>query len=137
MTLVVKVKNGIKDWKAPDFVKYFTKRYEEIYGVEYGAVLWAKEGVLFQRIQRDFFVRGKDQKEVVKFIDWAFDMYNSKDREITLTIGYLYKSLEKYLKERGWEKPVIQSIEEEDFDDEMKRWVKEELERKRNESKVS
>ncbi len=128
--MVIKIKNTVDKWNAPDFIKYFTKKYIRLYNKDYGVVVWGKEGILFQKIQREFFVRGKEQTEIIKFIDWGFDMYSEDKVEGTLTIGYLYKAIEKYFKIRKWEEPIIQAIQDEsELDDEMKKWLEEELNR--------
>ena len=122
---MIKRNKSLRDYNSSDFVKYFVKKYNENYEMQF-QIVFARDCSIMLKVMRKFFEAKIDFKEIFTFMDKMFLEYPKRRRIKSIDINWLYGVVDLYLKKPGdFGKDSGNKIKTPEIilDDDMKKWL--------------
>lgn len=128
--LMVQRDKNLRAYTSSDFVKYFAKKYREMYNRDY-VVLFARDCSIMLKVMRKFHEAEIESKDIFTFMDKMFAEYPKRRRIKPIDMNWLYGILDAYLTTDKFDDKSANKVKapEVRLDDDMKEWLKKEKEK--------
>lgn len=123
----IKRDKSLSKYSSTDFVKYFVRRYNQINKAAFD-VNYARDCVIMSSIMHKFEKVGKPKNEIIKFIDYAFDIYDKRMRAETIDFRFLSTMANIFLKSNTVKNTKVKTPET-ILSEDIKQWLLEEKEK--------
>ena len=123
--MVIRRDKSIQKFNCTDFVKYFGRRFEEIFKRSFD-IVYARDCSIMLRIIAEFHKAKKKPKDLFTFIDVMFKEYPRRRRIIPIDISWLHSMAYSYLYKKPKEKGNKVKAPEVELTDDLKKWLKNE-----------
>ena len=119
---------NLRDYKASDFVKYFSRRFFQVNNRIY-STNFARDCSIMLKIMRLFHKSNIPFKGIFKFIDDMFEEYPKRRRIKDIDLNWLHAVAKLYINNNfGKKEEPSNKVKAPEIvlDDEMKKWLQEE-----------